>query len=99
MWERKAREEPRIRVDWRGLKLRRLQRKIPSGVYRRKSEGIRHQCSAPKNWSRGASLRGQGTPADPARLRSVRARNPEETLLPQAGLPLGTGSCELLPVC
>ena len=30
--------------------------------------------------SRGASLRGQGTPADPARLRSVRARNPEKVL-------------------
>ena len=30
--------------------------------------------------SRGASLRGQGTPADPARLRSVRARNPKNFL-------------------
>src|SRR6266446_3019729 len=45
--------------------------------------------SAPSGWrsssdrkklSRGASLRGQGTPADPARLRSERARNLSKTL-------------------
>src|SRR5438445_7906729 len=34
--------------------------------------------------SRGASLRGQGTPADPARLRSVRARNSANLFAPQA---------------
>ena len=34
----------------------------------------------PRKLCRGASLRGQGTPADPARLRSVRARNPENFL-------------------
>ncbi len=38
----------------------------------------------PKKLSRGASLRGQGTPADPARLRSVRARNSANLFAPQA---------------
>jgi hypothetical protein len=33
------------------------------------------QVAALQKLGRGASLRGQGTPADPARLRSVRARN------------------------
>ena len=37
-----------------------------------------------KKLSRGASLRGQGTPADPARLRSERARNLSKTLTLQA---------------
>src|SRR5215469_1397721 len=40
-----------------------------------------------KKLSRGASLRGQGTPADPARLRSVRARNPEKFFKPQPDAP------------
>lgn len=39
-----------------------------------------HWSDGQKKLSRGASLRGQGTPADPARLRSVRARNPEKIL-------------------
>src|SRR2546426_12789995 len=40
----------------------------------------RRSSSARKKLSRGASLRGQGTPADPARLRSERARNSSKTL-------------------
>src|SRR2546425_3701039 len=39
----------------------------------------RRSSSARKKLSRGASLRGQGTPADPARLRSERARNSSKT--------------------
>src|SRR5713226_6451749 len=40
----------------------------------------RRSSSGRKKLSRGASLRGQGTPADPARLRSERARNSSKTL-------------------
>jgi len=40
---------------------------------------------ATKNKSRGASLRGQGTPAYPARLRSERARNSTRKLCAQRG--------------
>jgi hypothetical protein len=42
-------------------------------------------CQVVKKLGRGASLRGQGTPADPARLRSVRARNScRKPFVPQA---------------
>src|SRR2546429_668483 len=44
------------------------------------SPGDAERRAGQKKLSRGASLRGQGTPADPARLRSVRARNPENFL-------------------
>ncbi len=42
------------------------------------------EASYRENLSRGASLRGQGTPADPARLRSVRARNSANLFASQA---------------
>src|SRR6266566_3192099 len=48
----------------------------PGSIRIRSARSGRRSSSAIKKLSRGASLRGQGTPADPARLRSVRARNP-----------------------
>src|SRR6266851_2862733 len=50
----------------------------------RSARSGRRSSSDRKKLSRGASLRGQGTPADPARLRSERARNLSKTLTLQA---------------
>ncbi len=47
----------------------------PGSIRIRSAHSGRRSSSARKKLSRGASLRGQGTPADPARLRSERARN------------------------
>src|SRR6266581_4678221 len=49
--------------------------------------------SGRKKLSRGASLRGQGTPADPARLRSERARNSSEFYTLQAVRITGVLAC------
>ncbi len=49
--------------------------------------------SGRKKLSRGASLRGQGTPADPARLRSERARNSSEFSTLQAVRISGVLAC------
>src|SRR6266568_4270015 len=52
----------------------------PGSIRIRSARSGRRSSSARKKLSRGASLRGQGTPADPARLRSERARNLSKTL-------------------
>src|SRR5713226_8123862 len=56
----------------------------PGSIRIRSAHSGRRSSSARKKLSRGASLRGQGTPADPARLRSERARNLSKTLTLQA---------------
>jgi len=48
-------------------------------------EGGQRRRNRTKKLSRGASLRGQGTPADPARLRSERARSSSKPLFRSAG--------------
>src|SRR6267154_4096406 len=53
------------------------------GVFRRAAEFLNLEKNREKKSAGAASLRGQGTPAYPARLRSERARNWSNHFLPQ----------------
>src|SRR5216684_3824995 len=71
----------------------------PESIRIRSAPSGQRSSSGRKKLSRGASLRGQGTPADPARLRSERARNLSKTLY-IAGLRIsGVLACGFRAVC
>src|SRR3989442_1482566 len=71
----------------------------PGSIRIRSARSGRRSSSGRKKLSRGASLRGQGTPADPARLRSERARNLSKTLTLQAVRISGVLACGFRAVC